>query len=132
MILTSYLKPLVTSKFSSYVENAHANVRTSDFVKPRDQDAWAPMLTPLVVTRDQIVSPDAPEVLFHSNIITISTAFDWNLDVNKKFCYSKASETEHIQVTERERHFTSQAVCPITLKAFELAVSVPNYFGSIG
>jgi len=141
----------------------------SDFVKPRDQDAWAPMHTSLSGTasnlldtmlenlatpaikslsilsvhtlsptsslsttvqasRDPIISSTTPDVLLHPNVVTINTAFDWNLDVNKKTCYSKSSQAERIQVTERERHFASQATCPITIQTFESAVSVPIFF----
>jgi len=131
MIRTLYLKPLVTSKFFSFIGNVCANFRTSDFVKPRDQNAWAPMLTPLAATREDLVSFDAPEVLLHPNIVTLSTGFDWNLDVNKKSCYSKVNEAERVQVTERERRFASQAACPINIKAFESEVSVPNFLGRV-
>lgn len=126
-VQTLYLKPLVISKFFSFIGNVHANIRTSDFVKPRDRDAWAPMLTPLVATRDEILSPNA-QVLLHPNIITISTAFNWDMDVNKKFCYSKVNEADRIRVTEMERGFASQAVCPITINAFESAVSLTISF----
>ena len=86
------------------------------------------LLTPVHVSRNDSVSPNTLEVLVHPNVITISTAFDWNLDVNKKFCYSKANEAEQVQVMERERCFTLQAKHPISIEAFEVAVSCINFF----
>jgi len=85
-------------------------------------------LNPVHVSRNNSFSLNAVEALVHPNIITIKTSFDWNLEVNKKIYYSKANDTERVQVTERERSFALQAERPITIEGFEMAVRRINFF----
>jgi hypothetical protein len=169
IIRTLYLKALVISKFFlfSCIRKAQAHFRISDFVKPRDKAAWAPMLAPVAgtdridlnlldsalrnpgdisipLTRIQAatrtpslsaavhISPNAVEELLHPNVVTISTAFDWNMDVNQKICYSRANQAERIQVTEKERRFASQANSPISIEAFDAAVRYIIFSRNVG
>lgn len=78
------------------------------------------------------ISPNVVEELLHPNVVTISTAFDWNMDVNQKICYSRANQEERIQLTEKERRFASQANSPISVEAFEVAVRYIIFSRNVG